>query len=161
MLPPAPVAEKMIAAVAPHHILAGSGDSGKGLKAVSKAAVDKYVRAFSDPRTIHATCEDYRACGGIDVEHDRADRAKKLAMPMEVLWGKRGLVGTQFDPLAEWRKVVRNVTGLAIDWGHSIPEEAPAETLAAISAFLARHDAPHDKAMAAASPARRHREMLS
>ena len=161
MLQPAPLAEKMMAAVAPHHILAGSGLSGKGLKAFSKAALAEYVRTFSDPRTIHATCEDYRASGGIDLEHDRADRAKKLAMPVQVLWGKRGVVGRQFDPLAEWRKVARNVTGLAIDCGHFIPEEAPAETLAAISAFLARHDTPHGKAMAAAAPARSHREMLS
>jgi pimeloyl-ACP methyl ester carboxylesterase len=32
------------------------------------------------------------------------------------------------------------VTGHAIDCGHFIPEEKPAETLAAISEFLARHD---------------------
>jgi haloacetate dehalogenase len=140
MLQPAPLAEKMVAAVAPYHILAGSGLSAKGLKAFSKEALAEYVRAFSDPRTIHATCEDYRASGGIDLDHDRADRGKKLSMPMQVLWGKRGVVGTQFDPLGEWRKVARNVTGHAIDCGHFIPEEAPAPTLAAIRSFLARHE---------------------
>ena len=139
MLQPTPLAEKMVAAVAPYHILAGSGLSAKGLKAFAKPALAEYVRAFSDPRTIHATCEDYRASGGIDLEHDRADRGKKLAMPVQVLWGKRGVVGTQFDPLAEWRKVARHVTGHAIDCGHFIPEEAPTETLAAIRAFLAQH----------------------
>ena len=30
------------------------------------------------PRTIHASCEDYRASAGIDLEHDRADLARKL-----------------------------------------------------------------------------------
>jgi haloacetate dehalogenase len=140
MLQPAPLAEKMVAAVAPFHILAGSGLSAKGLKAFAKPALAEYVRTFADPRTIHATCEDYRASGGIDLEHDRADRGKKLAMPVQVLWGRRGVVGTQFDPLAEWRKVARHVTGHAIDCGHFIPEEKPAETLAAISEFLARHD---------------------
>jgi haloacetate dehalogenase len=140
MLQPAPLAEKMVAAVAPYHILAGSGLSAKGLKAFSKAALAEYVRLFADPRTIHATCEDYRASGGIDLEHDRADRGKKLALPVQVLWGKRGVVGTQFDPLAEWRKVARHVSGHAIDCGHFIPEEAPAETLAAINRFLSRHD---------------------
>ena len=148
MLQPAPLAEKMMAAVAPYHILAGSGLSAKGLKAFSKAALAEYVRAFSDPRTIHATCEDYRASGGIDLEHDRADRRNKLAMPVQVLWGRRGVVGTQFDCLATWRKVARNVTGQAIDCGHFIPDEAPVETLAAIREFLARHDTAHDKAMA-------------
>ena len=148
MLQPAPLAEKMMAAVAPFHILAGSGLSGKGLKAFSKAALAEYVRTFADPRTIHATCEDYRASGGIDLEHDRADRRNKLAMPVQVLWGRRGVVGTQFDCLATWRKVARNVTGQAIDCGHFIPEEAPVETLAAIREFLARHDTAHEKAMA-------------
>jgi haloacetate dehalogenase len=140
MLQPAPLAEKMLAPVVPYNILAGSGLSAKGLKAFSKAALAEYVRTFSDPRTVHATCEDYRASGGIDLEHDRADRGRKLAMPLQVLWGKRGVIGTQFDPLAEWRKVARHVTGRATDCGHFIAEEAPAETLAAIRQFLSRHD---------------------
>jgi haloacetate dehalogenase len=140
MLQPAPLAEKMVAAVAPHHILAGSGLSAKGLKAFAKPALAEYVRHFSDPKTIHATCEDYRASGGIDLEHDRAERGRKLALPLQVLWGKRGVIGKQFDPLAEWRKVARNVIGRAIDCGHFIPEEKPEQTLAAISGFLARHD---------------------
>jgi haloacetate dehalogenase len=139
VLQPAPLAEKMLAPVVPYHIL-GGGLSGKGLKAFSKAALAEYVRTFADPRTVHATCEDYRASGGIDLEHDRADRGRKLAMPVQVLWGKRGVVGTQFDCLATWRKVARKVTGQAIDCGHFIPEEAPAETLDAIREFLARHE---------------------
>jgi haloacetate dehalogenase len=139
MLQPAPLAEKMMAAVAPHHILAGSGLSGKGLKAFDKDALAEYERCFADPRTIHATCEDYRASGGIDLEHDRADRRKKLTLPVQVLWGTRGVVGKQFDALHEWRKVARDVQGQAIDCGHFIPEEAPAPTLALIRKFLARH----------------------
>lgn len=140
MLQPAPLPEKMLAPVVPYNILAGSGLSAKGLRAFSKAALAEYVRAFSDPRTIHATCEDYRASGGIDLEHDRADLGRKLDMPMLVLWGQRGVVGKQFDCLATWREVARNVTGKAIDCGHFIPEEAPKETLAEIAAFLARHE---------------------
>ena len=140
MLQPAPLAEKMVAAVAPYHILAGSGLSAKGLKAFAKPALAAYVKAFSDSRTIHATCEDYRASGGIDLDHDRADRGKKLAVPVQILWGKRAVVGTQFDPIAEWRKVARNVVGLGVDCGHFVPEEKPAQTLAAIRSFLARHE---------------------
>jgi haloacetate dehalogenase len=140
MLQPAPLPEKMLAPVVPYHILAGSGLSSKGLNAFSKAALAEYVRAFSDPRTIHATCEDYRASGGIDLDHDRADLDRKLELPVLVLWGRRGVVGTQFDCLACWREVARNVTGKAIDCGHFIAEEAPKETLAEITAFLARHE---------------------
>lgn len=139
MLQPPPLPEKMLAPVVPFNILAGSGLSAKGLKAYSKAALAEYVRAFSDPRTIHATCEDYRASGGIDLEHDRQDRGRKIDMPVHVLWGARGVVGTQFDCLADWREVAVNVTGRKLDCGHFIPEEAPAETLAEIQQFLARH----------------------
>jgi haloacetate dehalogenase len=139
MLQPAPLAEKMVAAVAPHHILAGSGLSGQGLKAFARPALAEYERCFADPKTIHATCEDYRASGGIDLDHDRADRGTKLTVPLQVLWGKRGVVGRQFDCLATWRAVADNVTGRALDCGHFIPEEKPDDTLAAIRRFVARH----------------------
>ena len=139
MLQPAPLPEKMLAPVVPLNILAGSGLSPKGLKIYSKAALAEYVKAFSDPRTVHATCEDYRASGGIDLEHDRADRGRKLEMPVHVLWGARGVVGRQFDCLADWREVATSVTGKALDCGHFLPEEAPAETLAEIERFLSRH----------------------
>ena len=139
MLQPAPLAEKMMAAVAPHHVLAGSGLSAKGLQAFAKPALAEYVRCFSDPKTIHATCEDYRASGGIDLEHDRADLGNKLTLPLQVLWGRRGVVGKQFDCLATWRAVAHDVTGRAIDCGHFIPEEEPEATLTAISRFVARH----------------------
>ena len=139
MLQSPPLPEKMLAPVVPFNILAGSGLSSKGLKAYSKAALAEYVRAFSDPRTIHATCEDYRASGGIDLEHDRQDRGRKIDMPVHVLWGARGVVGAQFDCLADWREVASKVSGRKLDCGHFIPEEAPAETLAEIQQFLARH----------------------
>lgn len=139
MLQPPPLAEKMLAPVVPFNVLSG-GLSGKGLKAFSKAALAEYVRTFSDPRTVHATCEDYRAAGGIDLEHDRADRKRKITMPVHVLWGARGVVGTQFNCLATWRAVASQVSGRKLDCGHFVPEEAAAGTLAEITRFLARHD---------------------
>src|ERR1700721_3039874 len=35
-------------------------------------AVDEYVRCFRDPAAIHASCEDYRAAVGTDLEDDDA-----------------------------------------------------------------------------------------
>lgn len=140
MLQPAPLPEKMLAPVVPFNLLAG-GLSSKGLKAYSKAALAEYVRAFSDPRTIHATCEDYRASGGIDLDHDREDQGRKIEMPVHVLWGGRGVIAKQFDCLADWQEVASNVTGAELDCGHFVPDEAPAETLAEIQRFLARHAA--------------------
>lgn len=71
--------------------------------------------------------------------HDDTDFGRKTDVPMLVLWGSRGTVGRQFDCLAAWREVARHVSGRALECGHFAAEEAPAETLAEISAFLARH----------------------
>jgi haloacetate dehalogenase len=97
------------------------------------------VRAYADPRAIHASCEDYRAAGGIDLEHDRADRARKLTMPVLALWGSQGVVGKMFDCLGDWQDVAENVTGRALRCGHFVPEEAAGPTLAEIRRFLRRH----------------------
>jgi haloacetate dehalogenase len=101
-------------------------------------AVAEYRRAFRDPATIHATCEDYRAAASIDLEHDAADADAKIACPLLVLWGENGVVGRLYDPMAIWREKARDVTGKALPCGHFLPEEAPEETLAAMLAFFAR-----------------------
>jgi len=36
-----------------------------------------YLRCFANPETIRATCDEYRAGAGIDLQHDRADRAAR------------------------------------------------------------------------------------
>jgi hypothetical protein len=41
------------------------------------------------------------------------------------------------DPLAIWRKRADDVTGQAVDSGHFVPEERPAETPAALRRFHA------------------------
>ncbi|MFD9697721.1 alpha/beta fold hydrolase [Lentzea sp. NPDC059081] len=41
-----------------------------GGTAFDPAAVEEYVRCFSDPAAIAASCSDYRAAAGIDLEHD-------------------------------------------------------------------------------------------
>jgi len=100
------------------------------------AALEEYKRCFRDPAAIHATCEDYRAAATIDLEHDRADLNRKIACPLLALWGTQGLVGQQFDVLGLWRERAGDVTGRSIDCGHYLAEEAPADTLAALQAFL-------------------------
>jgi haloacetate dehalogenase len=136
---PAPVPEKMVAAVG----LAGMfGRQGVILGSPSDLfaprALKEYFRCF-DARTIHASCEDYRASAGIDLEHDRADLARRLAMPVLAIWGTRGVIGRLFDCAADWREVADDVTGLAVDSGHFVAEERPAEVAQAIRSFLAQH----------------------
>jgi len=104
--------------------------------AFTPEAMQEYIRCFNDPHTIHATCEDYRAAVDIDLEHDRADLDRTISVPLHILWGEKGLVGKQFDPLAEWRKVAANVSGRSLPCGHYLAEELPAETTAEIFAFL-------------------------
>ncbi|WP_233209507.1 hypothetical protein [Mycobacterium sp. ENV421] len=41
-----------------------------------------------------------------------------------------------YDVLAVWRAYADDIQGHAIDCGHFIPEEAPAETVAALREFL-------------------------
>ena len=102
----------------------------------TEAALTEYRRCFRDPATIHATCEDYRAGASIDLEHDAADAKKKVRCPLLILWGAHGVVGKLYDPLPIWREKALDVHGEALPCGHFLPEEAPAETLAALLAFL-------------------------
>src|SRR6266700_3040896 len=97
----------------------------------------EYLRCFSNPETIRATCDEYRAGAGIDLEHDRADRGRKITTPLLVLWGQRSGQGSGYDVLAVWREHADNVTGQAIASGHFLPEEAPDDTYRALRAFFA------------------------
>ena len=89
-------------------------------------AEDAYLAAFSQPERIHASCEDYRAAAGIDLEHDRADRDQLLNIPIQVMWGKNGVIGRKFSPIKVWQAyTTEKVSGCAMPTGHFIPEEDP------------------------------------
>jgi haloacetate dehalogenase len=109
--------------------------SGRGL-AVDEGAIREYVRCFSDPAAIHASCEDYRAAAGIDLVHDRADAGARIACPLLVLWGAHGAMHRLYDVLDTWRPSAADVRGGALPGGHFLPEECPDETLAELSAFF-------------------------
>ncbi len=132
---PAPLPERLMAHLGLDGMLALLTQATAGRGGFDARALAEYRRCFT-PATIHAICEDYRASAGIDLDHDRADARTKLAMPLLAIWGRRGVVGRQFDCLAEWRRVARDVRGIALDCGHFVPEERPRETLAALRAFL-------------------------
>ena len=141
LIQPFDLPERLIAADPDFYLESKTG--GFGLdprRAVSETfgpeALAEYKRCFRDPAAIHASCEDYRASATIDLEHDRADLGRMIACPLLALWGAKGLVGQQFDVLALWRERAEDVTGRSIDCGHYLAEEAPADTLAALQAFL-------------------------
>ena len=99
-------------------------------------AMAEYRRCFSDPATIHASCEDYRAAISIDLEHDEADFDSRIACPLLVLWGAKGLMHKNYDVLETWRAKAGDVRGGPLDCGHFLPEEAPQETLREMLAFF-------------------------
>lgn len=101
-------------------------------------ALSEYERCF-DRATIHASCEDYRAAASVDLEHDRADRGRRaIRCPLLLLWGARGVVGRLYSVPEVWRPYAGGeMGGRALDAGHYLAEERPAETLAELRAFLA------------------------
>ena len=104
---------------------------------IGPEAYAEYLRCFANPATIHASCEDYRAAASIDLEHDDADKGRKVTCPLRILWGSKGLVGHRYDVLGVWRGFADNVSGRAISSSHWMAEEAPAEVIAEAQRFFA------------------------
>jgi haloacetate dehalogenase len=136
----APLPERLLQGHVPWYILSRLGRGPSKLRHFDKRAVAEYVRVFKDPRTIHATCEDYRASATIDLVHDRKDLRKKIKMPLLALWGRQGVIEALFDCLADWREVAADVRGRALQCGHFIPEEKPKELLVELRRFLAKQE---------------------
>jgi haloacetate dehalogenase len=112
----------------------------RGRDVFDPAAMAEYRRCYTDPATIHAMCEDYRAGTTFDFELDEADRkaGNRIQCPLLALWGTKGHMERWYGVLEVWRAWADDVQGHALDCGHYLPEEAPEATLAALMPFLAR-----------------------
>ncbi|GAA0804816.1 alpha/beta fold hydrolase [Spirilliplanes yamanashiensis] len=82
---------------------------------------------------------DYRASAGVDVEHDRADRAagNRLAMPVSVVqqdWG----AALGYDAAAVWGAWAADLEHRTSSAGHFMAEESPGEVIGVLRALLAR-----------------------
>ena len=96
-----------------------------------------YLRACRE--AVPSIVADYRASAGVDVEHDRADRAagRQLRMPVTVLqqdWG----AALGFDAAGIWRAWAPDLEHRTVSCGHFMAEEAPAEVVKALRGLLAR-----------------------
>ncbi|GIF39336.1 alpha/beta fold hydrolase [Actinoplanes xinjiangensis] len=96
-----------------------------------------YLDACRD--AIPSIVADYRASAGVDVEHDRADRAagRTLAMPVTVLqqdWG--AMLG--FDAAARWRAWAPDLRHVPVQCGHFMAEEDPTLVVTEIRKLLTR-----------------------
>jgi len=138
LIQPYPVPERLIEGDPEGFWLRKCVGLGAGGKPFSPEAQDEYLRAFKDPATIHASCEDYRAAATIDIQHDNEDQGKKLTMPIDVLWGSLGVIERNFDALALWRQRAEQVTGEVVPGSHYFAEEIPGEIAARMRAHFAK-----------------------
>ncbi len=136
LIQPYPLPERLIDADPEFFLRCHIDGQIKTPGAVDPAVFAEYLRCYRDPATRHAICEDYRAAASIDLEHDAADADRKVAVPLLALWGAKGTVGALYDVLQTWREKAAHVSGRALDCGHGLQEEAPAETAAELLAFL-------------------------
>jgi haloacetate dehalogenase len=139
LIQPAPLPERLIGADPVFYLRTKIGGWGSGgTSFFDPRAVAEYERCFTSG-AIHAMCEDYRAAATIDLDHDRADSARRIECPVRVLWGERGVIHQLFTPLEDWRaKCSGAVTGRPLPTGHYIAEEAPAVLAQEATAFFAR-----------------------
>ena len=143
MRQPAPLPETLISNSAKTYLdfLLESWTAVEG--AITDEAYSEYLRCFSNPETIRGTCMDYRSIE-LDLQHDEADRGRKLTCPVLVLWAgnmaKRPgwQVGVRLNMLDTWRERATDVRGGPIDCGHFLPEEAPDEVTNQLLGFWSR-----------------------
>ncbi|SCD34773.1 alpha/beta fold hydrolase [Streptomyces sp. PpalLS-921] len=96
-----------------------------------------YLKACRE--AVPSIVADYRASAGIDIEHDRADRAagNRLRMPVTVLqqdWG----AALGFEAAALWSSWAADLHHATVTCGHFMAEEAPAEISGSLRELLKR-----------------------
>jgi haloacetate dehalogenase len=136
LIQPYDLPERLIGADSDYFLRKKLGGWGTGAEVFAPEAYVEYERCFRDPKTIHASCEDYRAAATIDLVHDQADRGRRVECPLLALWGEKGVVERLYDVLAVWREYAHNVRGRSLPCGHYLAEERPEETAEELVSFL-------------------------
>ena len=136
LIQPHPFPENLINSNAEAYLKHKIGSGKAGMGPFSDLALTDYLTAWSNPATVHASCEDYRAAATIDVEHDNEDGTEKVECPVLTLWGEHGIIDQCFEPLSLWRERAHNVSGKALPSGHYIAEEIPEILIQELIPFL-------------------------
>ena len=103
-------------------------------------AYEDFRAAVTNPETVFAMLEDYRAGLGLDRLHDEEDRraGRRIQCPVLALWSRHDDLAELFgDVVGIWRNWADDVRGGEIDSGHHMAEEAPEELAAALGEFFA------------------------
>lgn len=136
---PAPLPERLILGNPDGFWLAVARMGIKSDHRYPREVVAAYRAQLTDPATVEAICEDYRAGATIDRQLDDADRGHRtIACPVLALWGAEGrLPGFYDDPLAPWRIYAPQVSGHGVPASHFLVEDAPEQVAADLVAFFA------------------------
>lgn len=110
---------------------------GAGEEAMPPDVRAEYLRASRG--AVASIVADYRASAGVDLRHDREDRAagRRLTMPVSVVqqdWGS--VLG--YDAKALWSAWATDLDHSTLAAGHFMAEEAPQEIVAALRDLLAQ-----------------------
>ncbi|KAJ9480108.1 Epoxide hydrolase [Pseudozyma hubeiensis] len=111
---------------------------------VSDWRTSEYLANLSQPASVLAMCEDYRASAPLnapDLELDRQDRksGRKIRCEVAVLWGKKGVIEMMYAGAVDmWKECVEGgkVEGRGVECGHFVPEEAPEAVLEEVERFF-------------------------
>ena len=136
---PHPFPEKLIGADPDYFFescLLGWG--GASLSDFAPDLLAAYRAAWRHPGTVFGMCQDYRAAIAHDMALDAADLGRKLSCPALVLYGAQGAMARAYDVPATWADRLANMQAHGLPGGHFFPDTAPAETAAALRAFIDR-----------------------
>ena len=138
LIQPYPLPETLIGADPEFYLRQKIGSWGKSGDVHTDEAMADYLRCFSNPATIHASCEDYRAAASIDLIHDEVDKGRKLDIPLFAISGAASFVSVRYDLAAEWQTSFTDVSAAQVPGGHFLPEESPDELLELVIPFFAQ-----------------------
>ena len=139
MAQPEPFPERMISAVPAEYFLKNRMiiRGGTGLGFLTDEAMAEYIRCYT-LKTITGSCRDYRATAACDFVMDTADKDKKLAMPLMLLWGARGHSPERAKEFLNiWQGYAANIQRTdPMNCGHYMQEEMPERILEHFCAFF-------------------------
>nr|WP_254911517.1 alpha/beta hydrolase [Sphingomonas sp. CDS-1] len=115
--------------------LAGWG--GMDLDALDQEVLSEYRRCWRDSHMIEASCCDYRAAAGIDLEHDSIDFGRKLTCSTLILYGSAGYLPRLFDLAAVWREYTLHLKTVPISGGHFFVDTHSDDVTSVLTKFIA------------------------
>ena len=91
---------------------------------------------MTDPATIHAMCEDYRASASIDLKCDEADAGKKITVPAARAVGREGRHGAAVRRAGDLEEARHEGDRPRLPGGHNLQEDVPDMVLDGDQALL-------------------------